>query len=106
MIHFDQLTKRLGKLKAGELLLLKVDGMLSPGKDRDGNAIPPAIRNGTLVRVLETDVDGVKVATQDGKELEFVHSTGARKLDIALGEDGRPLTAWPKAADPEAKTEK
>ena len=66
------------------------------------NPIPPAIANGTLVRVLETDVDGVKVATQEGKELEFVHSHGARKLEIANDESGRPLTAWPTKS-PESK---
>jgi len=98
VIHYDQLTKRLGKLKDGELLLLRVDGMLSPGLNRDGEPLPPPVKNGTLVRVLETDVDEVKVADQAGKELIFAHSHGARKLEMAVDDNGRPLTKWPEAA--------
>lgn len=87
MIHYDELAKRLGKLKPGENLILKVDGMLSPGKDRDGEPKLPAVENGALVKVLKVDVDSVQVQTVAGKKVVFSHSVGARKLELTAHAD-------------------
>lgn len=94
MIHYDELAKRLAKLKPGENLILKVDGMLSPGKDRDGEAKPPAVENGALVKVLKVEVDSVQVQTEKGKKVVFGHSIGARKLELT------DKTDFPKPEEP------
>lgn len=90
MIHYDELAKRAEKLKSGENIMLKVDGMLSPGRDRDGEALPPPVANGMLVKVISVQADGVTVATAQGKKLAFTHGTGARKLELTA------LTDFPK----------
>lgn len=92
MIHYNQIQNRFLKLTGEELLILKVSGMLSPGKNKtDGEPRPPKIANGTLVKVVEAGTDQVKVATEDGKTtLVFSHSTGARRLEYTR------LTGFPK----------
>ena len=65
MIHFNKIAAAVAEREKegkGRKVILKVSGMKSPGKDRDGEPIPPKIANGTLVAVIETDVDSVTVA--------------------------------------------
>lgn len=83
-LRFPVLSEALEKAAKGDkLVILRCTGMLSPGKNRDGEVIPPKLKDGTLVKLLETYPDGCKVATEDGAiEMEFMHALGSRKLDL------------------------
>jgi urease accessory protein UreE len=99
MIHYDEIRTALVKLKPGELLILRVEGMLSPGKNlQTGEPLLPKLRNGTLVRVVKGGLDNVTVATEDGQLMEVLaHTTGARHLSVALDNKEQPLKAFPTA---------
>lgn len=91
MIHYDELTKKLAKKDPAKKLILKVSGMLSPGRDRDGNPKPPTFADGTLVKVNKVLPDGVEVEDVTGKKATFMHTIGARKLELT------PLTDFTSA---------
>ena len=86
MIHYNQIEKRLAKRKQGEEVILIVSGMIAIGRyraghEKEGEPIPPAIENGTHVKVLTVDADSIQVATEQGKKLTFGGAVGARKLE-------------------------
>lgn len=87
MIEYKSLAEKQAKLAAGKNLILKVSGMASPGKDRDGEPLPPPVENGALVKVTKVHPDSVDVVTAAGKKLTFGHTHGANRLELTQHED-------------------
>jgi hypothetical protein len=94
MIDYRQLAEKHAKLETGKHLILKVSGMVSPGKDRDGEPLPLPVANDTLVKVTKVHADSVDVVTQAGKKLTFGHLHGANRLELTGHAD------WPKPEAP------
>ena len=85
MIHYNQIEKKFRARKEGQEVVLKITGMVSPGRyraghEKEGEVIPPKPANDTLVRVTEVGVDYVKVEDPDGNKFTFCHLVGASRL--------------------------